>query len=144
MLAPFEAWLLLRGMRTLPLRVQRQSKSALAIAVWLASRSDVVEVLYPGLPSHKNHDVALRQMRGGFGGLLSFRVGSEARALQIVSAVRLFLRATSLGGVESFIEHRASIEGAGSTTPADLLRLAIGIEEPQELIDDLAQALDSE
>lgn len=140
-LGPFEAWLLLRGLRTLALRVERQSASALRIALWLAARTDVVEVLYPGLPSHKNHDVALRQMHGGFGGLLAFRLGSEARALQVASAMKVFLRATSLGGVESFVEHRATVEGPETPTPRDLLRLAIGIEDPRDLVDDLAQAL---
>jgi cystathionine gamma-synthase len=143
-LGPFEAWLLLRGMRTLPLRVERQSATALAVARWLAAQpaSDVVEVLYPGLPTHRNHAVAVQQMSGAFGGLLSVRVaGGEARALAVVRALALFLRATSLGGVESFVEHRASVEGPDTTTPPDLLRLAIGIEHAQDLIDDLAQAL---
>lgn len=145
-LGPFEAWLLLRGMRTLPLRVQRQCKSALEVATWLAARSrdDVVAVLYPGLPEHRNHAVAVDQMSGGFGGLLSFRVaGGEARAMNVVKALRVFLRATSLGGVESFVEHRASVEGPDTTTPRDLLRLAIGIEDAADLVDDLAQALDA-
>lgn len=150
-LGPFEAWLLLRGMRTLPLRVERQSKSALEIATWLATRagSDVTHVLYPGLPTHRNHDVATRQMTmsnstPAFGGLLSFRVaGGQERALRVVKTLQVFLRATSLGGVESFVEHRASVEGPDTTTPPDLLRLAIGIEDPRDLIDDLAQALSS-
>lgn len=150
-LGPFEAWLLLRGMRTLPLRVERQSANALAIATWLAQHEgrDVVEVLYPGLSTHRNHDVAKAQMitqKGAavFGGLLSVRVGGgEERALRVVKALRVFLRATSLGGVESFVEHRASVEGPDSTTPHDLLRLAIGIEDARDLIDDLAQALET-
>lgn len=149
-LGPFEAWLLLRGMRTLPLRVERQSANALEVARWLAQRprDDVVDVLYPGLPTHRNHDVATAQMttqRGvaTFGGLLSVRVaGGEERALRVVSALNVFLRATSLGGVESFVEHRASAEGPDTATPRDLLRLSIGIEDARDLIDDLAQALD--
>jgi cystathionine gamma-synthase len=149
-LGPFEAWLLLRGMRTLSLRVERQCANALAVATWLAARerNDVVEVLYPGLPTHRNHALAAAQMtlQGGapaFGGLLSVRVaGGEERAMRVVKALRVFLRATSLGGVESFVEHRASVEGPDTTTPRDLLRLAIGIEDPRDLIDDLAQALD--
>ena len=149
-LGPFEAWLLLRGMRTLPLRVERQSANALEVARWLSQRSrdDVLDVLYPGLPTHRNHDVAKTQMltQGGapaFGGLLSVRVtGGEERAMRVVKALQLFLRATSLGGVESFVEHRASVDGPDSTTPSDLLRLAIGIEDLRDLIDDLAQALE--
>lgn len=140
---PFEAWLLLRGMRTLALRVNRQSASAASIAAFLSQRSDVVAVLYPGLATHKNHDVARKQMRGGYGGLLSVRVaGGAERALTVAKRLRLFASATSLGGVESLVEHRASVEGPDSPTPKDLLRLAVGIEDPDDLIADLAQALD--
>jgi cystathionine gamma-synthase len=140
---PFECWLLLRGMRTLPLRVQRQSDTALALARVLAARDDVVEVMYPGLASHRNHDVAARQMRFGFGGLLSVRVaGGAERALAFAKRLELFSRATSLGGVESLVEHRAAVEGPDSPTPTDLLRLSVGIEDPDDLAADLVQALD--
>ena len=142
-LGPFEAWLLLRGMRTLFLRVERQSASAAEIAECLVSRTDVVEVLYPGLACHRNHDVAVRQMRGGFGGLVSVRVGTAARALAVAGRLRVFVRATSLGGVESLVEHRASVEGPDSPTPPDLLRLSVGIEDPRDLVADLEQALDA-
>ena len=141
-LGPFEAWLLLRGMRTLHLRVERASRSAQEIAERFAGDPRVSGVLYPGLPSHPGHAVAARQMRGGFGGMLSIRVArGEMAAIGAAARVKLWKRATSLGGVESLIEHRASIEGAGSPAPPDLLRLSVGIEDPQDLIDDLDQAL---
>ena len=141
-LGPFEAWLLLRGMRTLHLRVERASRSAQAIAERFAGDPRVAAVLYPGLPSHPGHAVAARQMRGGFGGMLSIRVArGEMAAIGTAARVQLWKRATSLGGVESLVEHRASIEGAGSPAPPDLLRLSVGIEDPRDLIDDLDQAL---
>jgi cystathionine gamma-synthase len=136
----FEAWLLLRGMRTLHLRVPRQSASALEIARMLAARDDVHQVLYPGLESHPNHAVAARQMSGGFGGLVSVRV--KADPLLVCRHLVLFSRATSLGGTESLVEHRASVEGPNSPTPKDLLRLSIGIEDVEDLKADLARALD--
>jgi cystathionine gamma-synthase len=99
-------------------------------------------VLYPGLPGSVSHAVAKRQMTGGFGGMLSVRVkGGEAGAVRVAKETRLWKRATSLGGVESLIEHRASIEGAGSPCPTDLLRLSTGIEDPADLLSDLDQAL---
>jgi cystathionine gamma-synthase len=102
----------------------------------------VLQVLYPGLPSHPGHAIAARQMQGGFGGMLSIRVkGGEAAAIAAAARVRVWKRATSLGGVESLLEHRASVEGAGSPVPADLLRLSVGLEDPDDLIDDLRQAL---
>lgn len=140
---PFEAWLLLRGMRTLFLRVRRQSETALQLATALEVHPAVAELLYPGLPSHPGHAVAARQMHGGFGGMLSIRVrGGEAAAVAVAAAVQVFTRATSLGGVESLIEHRASVEGPGSPVPPDLLRVSVGIEEPADLLADLRQALD--
>jgi cystathionine gamma-synthase len=143
-LGPFEAWLLLRGLRTLFLRVERASDSALAIARALEGHPKLEAVLYPGLPGHPGHAVAARQMSGGFGGMLSLRVkGGAAAALAVVSRAEVFVRATSLGGVESLIEHRASIEGAGSPVPDDLLRLSIGIEDPDDLLHDLLQALNA-
>ena len=139
---PVEAWLLLRGMRTLPLRVERACRSAQAIAEHFARDTRVAAVLYPGLHGHPGHDFARRQMTGGFGGMLSIRVKrGEAAAVSTAARVRLWKRATSLGGVESLIEHRASVEGAGTPVPADLLRLSVGIEDVHDLIADLNQAL---
>ena len=142
MLGPFEAWLLLRGMRTLYLRVARACENALAIARHFDGDPRLVEVLYPGLADHAGRDVATAQMTGGFGGVLSLRVaGGADAALQVAKAVRVFAPATSLGGVESLIEHRATAEGPDSPIPADLLRLSIGIEDTDDLIADLDQAL---
>jgi cystathionine gamma-synthase len=141
-LGGFEAWLLLRGMRTLHLRVERASSSAQRIAERFAADPRVVAVLYPGLPDHPGHAVAARQMDGGFGGMLSLRVaGGEAGAIAAAARVQVWKRATSLGGVESLIEHRASIEGPGSPAPPDLLRLSVGVEAVEDLIEDLDQAL---
>ena len=142
-LGPLEAFLLLRGMRTLYLRVRAASASALRVAEHFAGHPLVSEVLYPGLPSSPGHEVSLRQMRGGFGGMLSMRItGGEAAAIGVASRTRLWKRATSLGGVESLIEHRASIEGAGTPVPSDLLRLSVGIEHVDDLIADLEQAIE--
>jgi cystathionine gamma-synthase len=141
-LGPLEAYLLLRGMRTLFLRVQAASAGAMELASRFAGHDCVAGVLYPGLPAHPGHAIARRQMQGGFGGMLSIRVrGGEAAAVATASRVELWKRATSLGGVESLIEHRASIEGAGSPCPPDLLRLSVGIEDPDDLYADLDQAL---
>jgi cystathionine gamma-synthase len=139
---PFEAWLLQRGMRTLFLRVRRASDSALAIARQLQGHPALTAVLYPGLESHPGHQIAARQMRGGFGGMLSIRLaGGAEQAMAVLGAVRVFKRATSLGGVESLIEHRRSQEGPSSPVPEDLLRLSIGIEAPEDLLADLDTAL---
>jgi cystathionine gamma-synthase len=139
--SPFDCWLVLRGIRTLPYRVRAQSAHALQVATFLASHPRVEAVHYPGLASHPGHDVARRQM-SSFGGMLSVQVGGGADAAMAVAAkVRLFTRATSFGGTESLLEHRASIEGPGSTTPSNLLRVSIGLEHPDDLIEDLAQAL---
>ena len=141
-LGPFEAFLLIRGMRTLALRVAAASASALALAERLAAHPAVAEVLYPGLPAHPGHAVARRQMSGGFGGMLSLRVrGGERAAIGTAARVQLWKRATSLGGVESLIEHRASIEGEGTPCPPDLIRLSTGIEDPEDLFADLDRAL---
>lgn len=138
----FEAWLLQRGLRTLYLRVARASENALAVARHFESHPAVAAVLYPGLPSHPGHAIAARQMRGGFGGMLGLRLrGGAPAALEVCRRVRVFVRATSLGGTESLIEHRASIEGPDSPVPADLLRLSIGIEHADDLIADLDRAL---
>ena len=141
-LGSFEAWLLQRGMRTLFLRVRKASESALAIAQRFEGHPRLHAVLYPGLPSHPGHEVAKRQMHGGFGGMLSLRAkGDEHAALGIVKRCKVFKRATSLGGVESLIEHRYSIEGEQSPIPKDMVRLSIGIESVDDLIADLEQAL---
>jgi cystathionine gamma-synthase len=141
-LGSFEAWLLLRGMRTLYLRVNAACRSAERVADFFSRHALVSEVLYPGLKSFSGHDIAARQMHGGFGGMLSIRVKSgEARAIATAANVEIWKRATSLGGVESLIEHRASVEGAGTPVPTDLLRLSVGIENADDLIDDLDQAL---
>ena len=142
-LGPFEAWLLLRGMRTLFVRVQRCSESALTIARHFEGHPRISKVLYPGLPTHPGHAVAARQMTGGFGGMLSIRhKHGEAAAVATAARVAVFKRATSLGGVESLIEQRASIEGPSTPVPPDLLRLSIGLENPEDLIADLEQALE--
>ena len=141
-LGPFEAYLLMRGMRTLHLRQERQSASAMELAQRLSAHPLVARVLYPGLPQHPGHDIAARQMENGFGFMLSVQVtGGEAAAVKAAAHVGLYKRATSLGGVESLIEHRASIEGAGSPCPTDLLRLSTGIEDVEDLYADLDQAL---
>ncbi len=145
--SPFDCWLLLRSLNTLPLRVRQQSANALQIARFLGQQPGVEAVHYPGLPGHPGHALASRQMQldgqPGFGSVVSFEVpGGAAHALATAARTRLFIRATSLGGVESLIEHRASSEGPGSRAPDGLLRLAVGIENPIDLIADLQQALD--
>jgi cystathionine gamma-synthase len=141
-LGPFEAWLLLRGLRTLDVRVRAQAESAALLANRLARHDRVASVLYPGLSAHPGHAVAARQMAGGFGAMLSIRVrGGERAAIATAANVNLWVRATSLGGVESLIEHRASVEGAASPCPPDLLRLSVGLEDPEDLFADLDQAL---
>jgi cystathionine gamma-synthase len=141
-LGSFEAYLLLRGMRTLFPRVERACRSAQQIAEALSQNPRVLEVLYPGLPGHPGHAIAKRQMTGGFGGMLSVRVrgGAEA-AIAAAARVEVWKRATSLGGVESLIEHRASVEGPNSPAPPDLLRLSVGIEDADDLLADLDAAL---
>jgi cystathionine gamma-synthase len=139
--SPFNSWLVLRGLRTLACRMERHSANALAIARRLAGHPAFSAVLYPGLPDHPGHAIAARQMRA-FGGMLSLRLaGGRAAAVELAGRLRLFTNATSLGGVESLIEHRASSEGAASTSPDDLLRLSIGLEHPDDLAADLEQAL---
>jgi cystathionine gamma-synthase len=140
-LGPFEAWLLLRGLRTLDVRVRAQTASAMRLAQRLQAHPAVSQVLYPGLQSHPGHSLAARQMTG-FGAMLSIRVaGGERAAIDTAARVHLWKRATSLGGVESLIEHRASIEGPDTPCPADLLRLSVGLEDPDDLFADLDQAL---
>ncbi|MBU2531100.1 MAG: PLP-dependent transferase [Alphaproteobacteria bacterium] len=141
-LGPFEAALLMRGLRTLHVRVAHQCRSAMAVAKAMSSDSRVADVLYPGLKTTPGHALAARQMTGGFGGMLSIRVrGGEAAAIAAAARLRVWKRATSLGGVESLVEHRASVEGAGTPCPPDLLRLSVGLETADDLIADLQQAL---
>ena len=142
-LAPFDCWLLRRSLATLALRVRAQCASAFKVAGFLAQHAAIEQVFYPGLPEHPRHAVAAAQMPGGFGAMVSVCVaGGEVAALRVAGRTRLFTRATSLGGVESLIEHRASIEGPGTRAPGNLLRLSVGIEEAEDLIEDLAQALE--
>jgi cystathionine gamma-synthase len=140
--SPFDCWLTLRGVATLPYRVRAQSENARQVAEFLRKHKAVEMVHYPGLPSHPGHFVAARQM-SGFGGMLSVQVrGGREQAMGVAARVRLFTRATSLGGPHSFIEHRASIEGRGSKTPHNLLRISAGLENVEDLIADLEQALE--
>lgn len=140
-IGPMEAWLLARGMRTLPLRMREMSRNAMALAEFLSDHPQVEQVMYPGLPDHPGHALAAQQMRGGYGGLLSFVVkgGAEA-ALKAAGRLQLFHRATSLGGVESLVEHRHTIE-PHTGIPEGLLRLSVGIEDVEDLGADLGQAL---
>ena len=142
MLSPIEAWMLVRGLRTLFVRVRQASATALALARHLEAHPKIEAVLYPGLASHAGHGVAARQMTGGFGGMMSVLVrGGEAEALHVVKGLKVFLPATSLGGVESLAEHRRTIEGPASPVPGNLIRLSIGLEAVEDLIDDLDRAL---
>lgn len=139
--SPFNSWLVLRGIRTLAVRMRVHCENAMAVARFLSTHERVETVYYPGLESHPRHDVALRQM-SAFGGMLSFLVrGGRSEALGVAAGTSLFTRATSLGGIESLIEHRNSSEGAGSRTAENLLRVSVGLEHPDDLIQDLKEAL---
>ena len=139
--SPFNSWLVLRGIRSLAARMRVHCENAAAVATWLEAHPRVKCVHYPGLASHPGHEVARRQM-SAFGGMLSFEIdGTREEAIAVVASVKLFVRATSLGGVESLMEHRASIEGKGTTAPETLIRCSIGLEHPADLIADLEQAL---
>lgn len=141
-LGPFEAWLLIRAMRTLPLRVERMSQNAQMLAEYLFAHPRVADVFYPGLPHHSGHKVAQKQMAGGFGSLLSVLIdGGREDALRVVGKLGVFLRATSLGGVESLVEHRHTIE-PDTGIPENLIRVSVGIEDIEDLIADWAQALE--
>jgi cystathionine gamma-synthase len=143
-LGAFEAWLLMRGMRTLDVRVRAQARTASYLAEKMVGHPAVSAVLYPGLKTHAGHDVALRQMSGGFGGMFSLRIrNGDKAAIAVAAKVELWKRATSLGGVESLVEHRASIEGEGSPCPGDLLRFSCGLENADELYFDLTRALEA-
>lgn len=139
--APFDCWLIMRGIRTLPLRVRAQSASALALAEFLAAHPAVEAVHYPGLTTHPAHAIARRQMMG-FGGMLSVQAGRDREeSIAIASRLRLFTQATSLGGTESLIEHRASVEGPGTRAPENLLRVSVGLEHIEDLKEDFDTAL---
>jgi len=141
-LGPFEAWLVLRGMRTMHLRVRQSCESAMHIASHFSAHPKIERVLYPGLADHPGHEIAKRQMRGGFGGMMSIQIaGGRDAALRVAKAVQLFIPATSLGGVESLLEHRATVEGPTSPVPDNLLRISVGIEDVGDLVADLEQAL---
>lgn len=139
--SPFNSWLILRGARSLPARMAWHCRNAMRVAEFLAARAEIEAVNYPGLRTHPGHGVASKQMRD-FGGMLSvqFRGGREA-ALRFAAGVKIFTNATSLGGAESLIEHRASTEGADPVAPQNLLRISVGLEHPDDLIEDIRQAL---
>jgi cystathionine gamma-synthase len=139
--SPFDCWLVLRGISTLPWRMRAHADNAMTLATWLAGHRRVEAVHYPGLPTHRAHALAATQMTC-FSGMLSFQVrGGGAEAMAVAAKVRVFIRATSFGGSDSLIEHRASIEGPGTRTPENLLRVSVGLEHPDDLIADLEEAL---
>jgi cystathionine gamma-synthase len=141
--SPFECWLAMRGVRTMPLRVNAQSASAAALADFLTGHARVEVVHYPGLASHPGHEIARRQMRG-FGGMLSVQVGAtRAESMNVAGRLKLFTYATSLGGTESLIENRASVEGPATRAPENLLRVSVGLEHIDDLKADWEQALGS-
>ncbi len=141
-LGSFEAWLLLRGMRTLFVRFEQASKNAATFARHFEHHAKIERVLYPGLEGHNGHEIAKRQMSNGYSGMLSFQVkGGAPEAIKVATMTKLFITATSLGGVESLIEHRATVEGPESIVPKNLLRISIGIEAIKDLIADMEQAL---
>lgn len=143
-LGTFESWLLLRGMRTLAIRFERASNNAMKIAHHFENHPKIESLLYPGLQSHPGHEIAKRQMTNGFGGMLSLCVlGGAQEAKELATRLKLFISATSLGGVESLVEHRATVEGPMSKVPPNLLRLSVGIEDVEDLIMDIEQALDA-
>ena len=139
---PLDCYLLARGLKTLPLRMREHSASALTLAQKLEKHIAIEKVHYPGLISHPQHELAKRQMPNGFSGMISIQIkGDEANARKVASGLKLFQQATSLGGVESLVEHRRSIEGPDSKTPGNLLRLSVGLEHVDDLWEDLDQAL---
>jgi cystathionine gamma-synthase len=142
--SPFDCWLLNRSLSTLSLRLERQIKNASAIAQFLKTQPQVEKVYYPGLPEHPNHEVARRQMNGQFGSMISIGMkGGEKQAIQFAGSMKLFKHATSLGGVESLVEHRRSAEGNSPKSPANLLRLSIGVEYIDDLVEDITKGLES-
>jgi len=141
--SPFECWLTMRGIRTLPVRVNQQTLNAAALAEFLEQHPRVERVHYPGLKSHAGHAIAARQM-SGFGGMLSVQAGrTREESLAVAGRLELFTQATSLGGTESLVEHRASVEGPATRAPENLLRVSVGLEHVDDLIADFARALDA-
>jgi len=140
--SPFECWLVTRGIKTLHVRVMQQTKNAVKLATFLEKHPKIERVNYPGLKSHPHHKIAKKQMNGGYGAMLSVQVkGSAKNAMNLTGRLKLFTTATSLGGVESLVEHRKSIEGPDSPTPDNLLRISVGLENVGDLISDWKQAL---
>ena len=140
--SPFDCWLITRGIKTLPLRVKAQTETAMKLAEYLSQHPQIEVVHYPGLPSHPQYEIAKKQMTGGFGGMLSVQIKGDAKnAMAITGRLKLFTTATSLGGVESLIEHRKSVENAESPTPENLLRISVGLESIEDLIEDWRVAL---
>jgi cystathionine gamma-synthase len=138
--SPFDCYMTVRGIKTLPYRMRAHTENANQIAIFLNSHQGVEKVFYPGLADHPGHDIAKKQM-SSFGGMLSFLVkGGSNEARKLVNSVKIFTQATSLGGVESLIEHRASVEGPETKTPQNLIRVSVGLENPIDLIEDLNQA----
>lgn len=143
--SPFDCWLITRGIKTLPLRVKAQTESAAKLAEYLSQHSQIEVVHYPGLASHPQHEIAKRQMTGGFGAMLAVQIKGDAKnAMAITGRLKLFTTATSLGGVESLIEHRKSVESPDSPTPDNLLRVSVGLENIDDLIKDWEIALSNE
>lgn len=140
--SPFDSWLTLRGLRTLHVRVQRQCETAQRLAEFLNTHDLIQSVHYPGLQSHPGHDIAKRQMKMGYGVVLSVELETESQAMAVAGALRLVQRATSLGGTETLVEHRSSIEPPGRvTSPPGLLRVSVGLEDANDLIHDFGSAL---
>lgn len=140
--SPFDCWLISRGIQTLHLRISKQAENAMALATYLEQHPAVEKVNYPGLQSHEQHEIALKQQPNGFGAMLSVCIGgNEQKAFEVSTKLQLFTSATSLGGVESLVEHRKSVEGPASPTPENLLRVSMGIEHITDLIADWEQAL---
>ena len=141
--SPFDCWLLNRSLATFPLRFRAQSDNAIAIANFLSTHSSIEKVFFPGLPTHENHHIAKKQMQNGFGTIVSILVkGNQENALTFTNKLNIFKHATSLGGVESLVEHRRSVEGTNPISPENLIRLSIGIEHIDDLLSDLKQALE--
>jgi cystathionine gamma-synthase len=140
--SPFDCWMVSRGIKTLALRVRAQTESAGKLAAYLSTHPKVEQVNYPGLITHKNHSVAAKQMKGGYGAMLSVQIKGDAKeAMAVTGRLKLFTTATSLGGVESLVEHRQSVEGPYTKTPANLLRVSVGVEHIDDLIADWKEAL---
>lgn len=143
--SPFDCWLITRGIKTLPLRVKAQTETAMRLAEYLSQHPQIEKVHYPGLASHPQHEIAKRQMTGGFGAMLSVQIKGDAKnAMAVTGRLKLFTTATSLGGVESLIEHRKSVESPDSPTPDNLLRISVGLENIDDLMEDWEIALSSD